>query len=410
MGQTFSKDLTIKGLLVSSVQQTDDTNNYITHLYLKDEKKGTTKSVWFQVMTIQVKSVSTFIAPDTKRLIVSLYDGNGLSVNLKNPISWGEYEYRLDSKKSRVVYLEKRIRMYNPVQVINLEHVIDLLEMMGEYHDNFEGHNSEFHHDCAVEVCDEKDSDQNVAAARASVFVQSDAAARASVICLSNAKSSETEICLPKRILASSARDIISGDWSASKVSTIVEYSIHSLSNHGVDASLLQVSVPQNQKASVLSIIQQYSSNIVGNNDVFCIISDLKIDILLTNHAVSLMVYQEIHDFSLLETDASSEGATGREIGDASCVEVVSRNKSSLLSLNVSKCDDKSSTDQDVSARQGFAICGSVSPTRNIKPVSAFSGTQIAFKILSFGHVSETVFKCFFLDIFGNMFSIESGL
>jgi hypothetical protein len=196
-----------------------------------------------------------------------------------------------------------------------------------------------------------------------------------------------------------------------------------------MDASLLQVSVPQylkdsriedltffsdflekNQKASVLSIIQQYSSNIVGNNNVFCIISDLKIDILLTNRAVSLMVYQEIHDFSLLETDASSEGATGREIGDASCVEVVSRNKSSLLSLNVRKCDDKSSTDQDVRARQGFAICGSVSPTRNIKPVSAFSGTQIAFKILSFEHVSGTVFKCFFLDIFGNMFSIESGL
>jgi hypothetical protein len=183
MGQLFSKkDVNIKGLLVSSVQQRG-TDNYITLLSLNDEKQGRTKSVWFQVTQIQVKSVSTFITPDkNRRLIVLLYDGNGQSVNLNNPISWGKYEYRLDSKKLRIVYLEKRIRMYNPVQVVNLEN------LMRKFHNDFEDQNPRFHPDCAVEVYDDKYSDQNV--------VQCNAAARANVVSQKNDKSSNMKLSL----------------------------------------------------------------------------------------------------------------------------------------------------------------------------------------------------------------------
>jgi hypothetical protein len=203
MGQTLSRTSRtlpiIYGLSVSSVKSSDHV--YVTSLYLEDKKKGTTKSVFFELTSVEVRSISAFIDTGNKnKLVVLLYDEKGQLVKLQEPLRWGEYEYRLDSTKSNVVYLGKKIRMYHsPVQVFTFESLIDLLGKMMEepegqnsgFHDDFEGQNSGFHHDCAVEVDDDKDSGEKV--------VQCDVAVRASVGVLSNAESSETDDLLVRK-------------------------------------------------------------------------------------------------------------------------------------------------------------------------------------------------------------------
>lgn len=172
MGQTFSRlqkyyklpesvwgyggtESTVGGLYLSSTKNAK--GDIINRLYLQVGDRR--KTVFFKVMNFIPTGIEITMPDDGS---ISVYFMNG-ETSIGDPVVWKKDDYELDK--------------YNNLVKLKVK------------------------------------NDNVSAVARASVVVQSNAAARASVFVQRDAESSEID-SLPKRLLTSSAHNIISGDWS----------------------------------------------------------------------------------------------------------------------------------------------------------------------------------------------------